>query len=168
MTLSPSQYETFERLGTLTPIPQQKTRMERFRDYLNRMRQQPPQQQPNFPAQIPQRKPILTSEQIRANIKATNLLSGTAWKDRTNRGRISLMGSDRQKQQQRQQDEYNRQIQNQIQIPQQPQQHFRQQIQHRNPQQQRRIVRSSLLQAIPMVEGGGCIGFNKPSILPKK
>ncbi len=40
----------------------------------------------------------LSKEEIRQRIIATNLLSGEAWKDRANGGRISLMNTDRQNQ----------------------------------------------------------------------
>ncbi len=92
-TLTPSQYEEFTRLGYIKPpfqqpsppmqplqqppppIPIQKTRKEKFIDYLRRMRQQ---QQPitrNYPQQTLLRKPVLSAQEIRQNIIETNLLT---------------------------------------------------------------------------------------------
>ena len=99
------EFEEFQRLGFQSqpqiPIepPQKRWSFQNFMKGLSNMTGRRPQQPRNNSGFEPRAR--LSSEQIRQNIKMTNLLSGSAWNDRSNRGRISLMGSDRDKQNER-------------------------------------------------------------------
>jgi len=79
--------------------PQKRWSFQNFMRGMSNITGRRPQQPRNNSGFEPRAR--LSSEQIRQNIKMTNLLSGSAWNDRSNRGRISLMGSDRDKQNER-------------------------------------------------------------------
>ncbi len=154
-TLTPSQFEEFTRLGyTKPPIQQPSPPMQPL--------QQPPQiQLTRF--QKMQRYLAMIKQRRQSSLRYVRQPQ-----TRPLRRGISLMGSDREKQQrirEQQQKEYYQQMQQQRLIQQQQQQIPRRQTTRNTTSPP---VKSTLLKAVPMTRDGAVIGFGKPDILPMR